>query len=92
MDTTTSDWEKLSPKEKADILKGSLSYKEHYGYLMDWYLNDRKLELPHGEIKESLKDVLEALKYLNAKIEGSGVREQKPNGNLFTRLVGRQNA
>ncbi len=91
MDTTTSDWGKLSPKEKADILKGSLSYKEHYNYLMDWYLKDRKLDLPQAEVKESLKDVLEALKYLNAKIEG-GIREQKPNGNLFTRLARRQDA
>jgi hypothetical protein len=74
-------------KEKADLLKGKLSYREHYGYLMDWYLRDRKLDIPEPLMKESLRDVLEALKELNAKIEG-GYKEARKRGNLFTKFVG----
>jgi len=98
MTSKTSEWGKLNPKDKANLLKGDLSYAEHYGYLMDWYMNDRKTGMPHAEVRESLKDVLEALKELNAKVEGRAVCRQKPNfrenfrANLFSKLVERQNA
>ena len=75
-------------KEKANLLKGELSYAEHYGYLMDWYLNDRKAGLPQDVVKESLHDVLDALKELNSKVEGQTAYKQKSKfrTNLFSRL------
>jgi len=83
---------KISPiKEKADLLKGNLGYKEHYDYLMDWYLNDRKIRVPQAEVHESLKDVLEALKELNAKVD-SGYAKPRQRTGLFTKLLERQNA
>jgi len=39
---------KISPrhKELADQLRGDLSYKEHYAYLLDWYSSDRNGHKP----------------------------------------------
>jgi|GEM_PF-1743122 len=33
-------------KELADRLRGDLSYKEHYAYLLDWYSSDRNGHIP----------------------------------------------
>jgi hypothetical protein len=88
------DWEKLAAREKADLLRGPQSYKEHYNYLMDWYMRDRKLPsrirgIPtamNAEVHESLKDVLEALKELNAKVSYETSREARKARNIFARL------
>jgi hypothetical protein len=36
-------------KELADKLRGNLSYDQHYGYLLDWYMNDRNGWKPDGK-------------------------------------------
>ena len=90
MTSEISELEKLSPKEKANLLKGDLSYKEHYDYIMNWYLRDRKITVPQADVHESLKDFLEALKELNEKVEvsaQSAVWNRKRS--LFTGLVER---
>ena len=63
---------------------------------MDWYLNDRKHTIPHAEVHESLKDVLEALKELNTKIEAGAQYQprrktrQNESFGLFASLVKKQ--
>jgi hypothetical protein len=87
MNHIQSEWEKLAAKEKADLLRGSRSYKEHYDHLMNWYVNDRKVAVPHAEVHESLKDVLEALKDLNSKVGAPELQAKAGRkGNIFTRL------
>jgi hypothetical protein len=87
MENENTVQDSLETKEKADLLKGGMSYKEHYDYLMDWYLKDRKLSVPHADVHESLKDVLEALKELNAKIESGSAEAQRPRSRgIFARL------
>ena len=71
-------------KELADKLKGSLSYGQHYAYLLDWYANDRngwlsqvpqapkpaeKAPIVDEHVKATLTDVLESLQHLDEKIE-----------------------
>lgn len=95
MENEKAEWENLQPREKADLLKGGMSYKEHYNYLMDWYTKDRKLDVPHAEVHESLKDVLQALKELNVKVESAPAAQGQRagwRGNLFARLAERKNA
>ena len=45
---------KISPrhKELADQLKGDLSYKEHYAYLLDWYSSDRNGHRPVTSVSQ----------------------------------------
>ena len=67
-------------KKLADQLRGNMSYKEHYAYLLDWYANDKNSwRVRHGKqatnhlhdthVKETFNDVLESLKHLDNKIE-----------------------
>ena len=71
-------------KELADRLRGSLSYGQHYAYLLDWYANDRngwlsqvpqvpkpaeKSPIVDEHVKATLTDVLESLQHLDEKIE-----------------------
>ncbi len=95
MTTQKASWESLKPVEKANLLKGGMSYREHYNYLMDWYLKDRKAAqangacVPEDQLKESLKDVLEALKELNQKVDGRASAPKSGRvfrGNIFKRL------
>ncbi|MBM3304158.1 MAG: hypothetical protein FJY76_03600 [Candidatus Aenigmarchaeota archaeon] len=97
MTTATSDWEKLNPKEKANLLKGDLSYAEHYGYLMDWYMKDRKETdrirggislVPEDHVRESLKDVLEALKECDRFHRESGMQRSGRNAALNQKVEG----
>ena len=75
----------LRHKELADRFRGSMSYKEHYAYLLDWYANDRNAWAPDAGIKsienrrkaaaetehmkQSFKDVLDSLVHLDKKID-----------------------
>lgn len=42
-------------KELADKLKGNMSYDQHYGYLLDWYTNDRNGWKPDGKPEIKVK-------------------------------------
>jgi hypothetical protein len=111
----------------ADSLRGRMSYEQHYGYLLDWYMNDRNgwhagaraapgagtgqaggmpgaagagsSAFAEAHFKDSLRDVVEALKHLENRV--NCVSERKPvvrkarrkaRGieRLFTRLVDRR--
>lgn len=89
-------------KELADRLRGSMSYGEHYAYLLDWYMSDRRgwetrqqnkalnmLRQHAGagavedHVKESFKDVLDALKHLERRVDRVSAHvhsHSKPNG------------
>ncbi len=42
-------------KELADKLKGNMSYGQHYGYLLDWYMNDQNGWKPDGKPEIKVK-------------------------------------
>jgi len=73
------NWERMSGKQKADLLRGCLGYRKHYEYLMDWYVKDKRLDESNRMLKimraemnaksrKNKKDKLRSLKVLEGKI------------------------
>lgn len=95
-DTSSPAWGNLGPKQKADILRGRLSYHQHYEHLMDWYMREKRLiEAKRGlhamrskisaALKKNTDDSVRSLNVVDEKVAAS--HDAKAGDRLFSMLV-----
>jgi hypothetical protein len=96
METEFPNWGSLDARQKADLLRGCLSYRKHYEYLMDWYMRGKRLDESkrrintmrteiNAESRKNTKDTLQSLNTLDGKISTSC--DIKPTEKLFSMLL-----
>ena len=99
MENEFNNWVSMDARQKADLLKGCLSYRKHYEYLMDWYLRGKRLDQSkrrlnmmrteiNAETRKNTKDTLQSLNTLEGKIASSfGIEPVEKSEKLFNMLV-----
>lgn len=84
MDSVIFPWNEKH-RDAARKLKGDMTFDEHYAYLLEWYMRDRKghlnqapepgynyqniTQVTQDNLTASLHDVVDSLKHLDSKIE-----------------------